>query len=119
MSLVKARNENADKIIVERKKATLDDTINNILQASNAQNEGFISTLKTNEINSSIDEEAKETEKATEEKEDILNSYINEIKEKNVQNDDYVENTSPDEEISDVEEKEFDEEDFFNSIDDM
>ena len=61
----------------------------------------------------------KETEKATEEKENILNSYINEIKEKNVQNDDYIENTKPDEEISDVEEKEFDEEEFFNSIDDM
>lgn len=119
MSLVKARNENADKIVVERKKATLDDTINNILQASNAQNEGFISTLKTNEINSSIDEEVKETEKVTEEKENILNSYINEIKGKNVQNDDYIENTSPDEEISEVEEKDFNEEDFFNSIEDM
>ena len=89
------------------------------MQASNAQNEGFISTLKTDEINSSIDEEVRETEKVTEEKEDILNSYINEIKEKNVQNDDYVENTSPDEGISEVDEKDFDEEDFFNSIDDM
>ena len=89
------------------------------MQASNAQNEGFISTLKTNEINSSIDEEVKETEKVTEEKENILNSYINEIKGKNVQNDDYIENTSPDEEISEVEEKDFNEEDFFNSIEDM
>ena len=73
-SMVKARNENADKIIIEKKKANLDDTINNMLQSGNAQNEGFISTLKTEE--NSVSEKNENTE-------EILNNYISEIKEKN------------------------------------